>query len=191
MFESIEGTLKEKTPIRVVVTAGGIGYRLAVPLNALPSLPPLGEAVFFYVSQVVREDAHLLYGFLQKEARDLFETLLTLSGIGPKTALALLGHIDLPSFHHAIGNSDTRLLSKIPGIGKKTAERLILEMRDKLAPLSLPSTHPGSLVADAISALLHLGYPAAAAQKAVQSAISKHKEENDLSKVISLSLQLL
>lgn len=193
MFESIEGILKEKTPSRITVATHGIGYRLSIPLSAYGRLPNPGDAVFLYLCQVVREDAHHLFAFLERGERDLFEQLLNLSGIGPKTALALIGHMDLASFHHAIAASDTRLLSKIPGIGKKTAERLVLEMRDKLSdlPVAEGPKSKGSLAADAISALMHLGYSPADARKAVQKAVSKHEGETDLSKVISLSLQSL
>jgi Holliday junction DNA helicase RuvA len=153
------------------------------------------QKVTLFLTQVVREDAHTLYGFLERGARDLFETLITVSGIGPKTALTLIGHVDLATFHHAIISNDTRLLSKIPGIGKKTAERLVIEMRDKLKSLSKKgpaqsTTIPGidSMVADAISALLNLGYNPATAQKAVQSAKAE-REDVDLSSLIGLALK--
>src|SRR5258708_4277677 len=123
MYESIQGILKEKEPIKAVVEAGGIGYRLAIPLSTYTRLPACETPLKLYLSQVVREDAHTLYAFLLKEERDLFEVLITLSGIGPKTALAIIGHMEMGAFQRAIASADTRLLSKIPGIGKKTAER--------------------------------------------------------------------
>src|SRR5205085_933649 len=131
MYESIQGHLIDKTPLKAVVEAGGIGYRLAIPLSTYTRLPALNTKIQLFLSQVVREDSNTLYAFLLKDERDLFETLITLSGIGPKTALAIIGHIDLGAFERAIAAADVRLLSRIPGIGKKTAERLVIEMRDK------------------------------------------------------------
>jgi Holliday junction DNA helicase RuvA len=193
MYESIKGTLIDKTPVKAVVETGGIGYRLAIPLSAYSKLPVLEKAVQFFLSQVVREDSHTLYAFLSREERDLFEVLITISGIGPKTALAIIGHMELAAFQRAVAAADVRILSKIPGIGKKTAERLVIDMRDKfkggkkdkLAPLS----HADGLIGDAVSALLHLGYNPVDAQKAVQSAIEEKKDETDLGKIITAALQ--
>jgi Holliday junction DNA helicase RuvA len=142
----------------------------------------------------VREDAHTLYAFLQKEERDLFETLLTISGIGPKTAAAIIGHMEVGAFQRAISTSDIRLLSKMPGIGKKTAERLVIEMRDRFknkgknarSPVSIGSG--GDLASDAINALINLGYSAADAHEAIQDVMSVHKEETDLGRLITAAL---
>ncbi|MBU6446860.1 MAG: Holliday junction branch migration protein RuvA, partial [Verrucomicrobia bacterium] len=131
MFESIKGQLIDKTAVKAVVETGGIGYRLTIPFSAYTKLPS-GGAVHLFLSQVVREDSNTLYAFIEKEERDLFETLITLSGIGPKTALSIIGHLEMGAFHRAIHAADVRLLSKIPGLGKKTAEKLVIEMRDKV-----------------------------------------------------------
>ncbi len=128
-----------------------------------------------------------LYGFLTEADRDLFEQLLNISGIGPKSAIAIIGHTDIAAFQQAIATSNIRLLSSIPGIGKKTAERLIIEMRDRLPKLS--STSGGSLLIDASQALMNLGYTPIAAQQAIQKTIKAHPEEHDLSRLITLSLQ--
>lgn len=150
-----------------------------------------------YLSQVIREDSHTLYAFDQKEERNLFEMLLTVSGIGPKTAVAIIGHVEMNAFQRAIHTSDIRLLSKLPGIGKKTAERLILDMRDKFkvagkkqpfSSLSLPDDTP-SLHADAILALVNLGYNALQAGQAVNAAQREHPEETELGRFITLALQ--
>jgi holliday junction DNA helicase RuvA len=142
---------------------------------------------------VVREDSHTLYGFLKQQERDLFELLITLSGIGPKTALALIGHVEYEHFYRAIAESDLRLLGKIPGIGKKTAERLVIEMRDKLKILdkSYPISSDGKdlKISDAIQALINLGYPAFEAQKAVKIAQLKAGEKADTALLISLALR--
>jgi Holliday junction DNA helicase RuvA len=195
MFESIKGILKDKDPHRAVVEAGGIGYRIAIPLSVYTRLPQLDAAVQFYLSQVVREDSNTLYGFLSKEERDLFELLITLSGIGPKTGLAIVGHMEIAVFQRAVASSDIRLLGKIPGIGKKTAERLVIEMRDKFKNIksgknsASPLLLEEGLVADALNALLHLGYNPTVAQKAVNAAFEEKKEETDLGRLISAALQ--
>jgi Holliday junction DNA helicase RuvA len=193
MYESIKGQLIDKTPLRAIVEASGIGYRLTIPLSTYTKLPPLEKQIQLFLSHVVREDSQTLYAFLTREERDLFELLITISGIGPKTALAIIGHMEMGAFQRAIGSADVRLLSKIPGIGKKTAERLVIEMRDKFKggkkekPLLLSGG--GDLLSDAMNALLHLGYNPLAAQKAVQSVIEERKEESDLGKIITAALQ--
>lgn len=192
MYESIKGLLIDKTPLRAIVEAGGIGYRLTIPLSTYTRLPALEKSIYLFLSQVVREDSNTLYAFLSKEERDLFETLITISGIGPKTALAIVGHMELGAFQRAIASADVRLLSKIPGIGKKSAERLVIEMRDKFKgkkdPGVLLSSADG-IIGDAMNALIHLGYNPLDAQKAVQSALLEKKDEADLGKIITAALQ--
>ncbi|MBS0624528.1 MAG: Holliday junction branch migration protein RuvA [Verrucomicrobia bacterium] len=199
MYESIQGTLKDKDPLKAIVETGGIAYRLSIPLSTYTRLPQQEAKVMLYLSQVVREDAHILYAFDAKEERDLFELLLTISGIGPKTALAIVGHMEIGAFQRAVGSSDIRLLSKLPGIGKKTAERLVIEMRDKFkggarkgkgGPL-LAAQGGDSIEADAANALINLGYNPLDAQKAVASARSDKKEETDLGKLITAALQMI
>ena len=194
MYEAIRGTLKETEPLKAIVESAGISYRLSIPLSTYTRLPALETSVHLFLSHVVREDSHTLFAFLIKEERDLFETLIGLSGIGPKTAAAIIGHIELGAFQRAIGAADTRILSKIPGIGKKTAERLVIEMRDKVKgkskdlPIHLRASG-GDIASDAMSALLNLGYNPLDAQKAVQSAIAEIKDETDLGRIITAALQ--
>jgi Holliday junction DNA helicase RuvA len=137
-----------------------------------------------------------LYAFISKEERDLFEILITVSGIGPKTAVAIIGHMDMHAFHHAIISSDIRILSKIPGIGKKTAERLVIEMRDKFK--NFPKKENGTslivsamdpILADAINALMNLGYNPLDAQKAVQKAREDVEGNADLGTLITVALK--
>ena len=193
MYESIKGTLKDKDPLKAIVETGGIGYRLTIPLSTYTRLPALEKQVQLFLSQVVREDSNTLYAFLLKEERDLFEILITLSGIGPKTALAIIGHMELSAFQRAIATADVRILSKIPGIGKKTAERLVIEMRDKFKggkrdkPMALSAAD--GIIGDAMNALLHLGYNPLEAQKAVQAVFEEKKDETDLGKIITAALQ--
>lgn len=195
MYESITGTLKEKDLLRAIVETGGIAYRLFIPLSTYTRLP-FGEAkVHLYLTHVVREDTESLYAFDVKEDRNLFEMLLNVSGIGPKTALAIVGHMENGAFQRAIHTSDVRLLSKLPGIGKKTAERLVIEMRDKFkgsaktGGLQASSLGGGSnsLESDAISALINLGYNPLEAQRAVASV--KLEEEMELGRLITAALQ--
>jgi Holliday junction DNA helicase RuvA len=194
MYEAIRGILKDKDPAKAVVEAGGISYRLTIPLSTYTNLPLIESPVYLFLSEVVREDAHTLYAFLEKEERDLFEILIALSGIGPKTAVAIIGHIDICSFQQAIAAADVRLLSKIPGIGKKTAERLVIEMKDKIKNkgkgFSCSSASLGSgVIADAIHALMNLGYHSVDAQKAVQKVLQEKKDETDLGSLITAALQ--
>ncbi len=193
MYESIKGSLIDKTPQKAVIEAGGIGYRLAIPLSTYTRLPDLGKTLQLFLSQVVREDSNTLYAFLSKEERDLFETLITLSGIGPKSALSIIGHLEINAFQRAIASADVRLLSKIPGIGKKTSERLVIEMRDKVKGInkgkSLPINAVDGIVGDAMNALLNLGYNPLEAQKAVQAVLEEKKDETDLGKIITAALQ--
>ena len=193
MYEAIRGILKEKDPLKAIVETAGISYRLAIPLSTYTRLPSLESPVLLFLSQVVREDAHTLYAFFEKEERDLFEMLIGLSGIGPKTAAAIIGHMDIASFQKAIAASDIRILSKLPGIGKKTAERLVIEMRDKVkGKRSVPTAAPvGGLVGDAICALMNLGYNLSDAQRSVQSALQEKKEETDLGALITAALRNL
>ncbi|MBI3211391.1 MAG: Holliday junction branch migration protein RuvA, partial [Simkania negevensis] len=132
MFEYLKGILSELSLEVAIVEVGGIGYKLFIPLSNYAKFPPLGKEVLIYISTVIREDSHKSFGFLSRVERDLFETLGEVSGIGPKTALTLVGYMEGAQLKSAISQANVSLLSKIPGIGKKTAERLIIEMRDKI-----------------------------------------------------------
>ena len=193
MYESIKGQLIDKTPSRAVVEAGGIGYRLTIPLSTYARLPALEKPVQLFLSQVVREDSNTLYAFLAKEERDLFETLIaTVSGVGPKAALAIVGHMELGAFQRAVATANIQLLSKIPGIGKKSAERLVIDMRDKCKgkqDLGTPVSGADGILGDAMNALIHLGYNPLNAQKAVHAALAEKKGEADLGKIITAALQ--
>lgn len=192
MYESIKGILIDKTPQKAVVEVGGIGYRLTIPLSTYTRLPDFQKNIHLFLSQVVREDSNTLYAFLAKEERDLFETLITLSGIGPKTALAIIGHLEIGAFQRAVATADVRLLSKIPGLGKKTSEKLVIEMRDKFKGAkgkAVPLAAVDGIVGDAMNALLNLGYNPLEAQKAVQAVLEEKKDETDLGKIITAALQ--
>ena len=197
MFEYIKGILVSLTPHQAVVDVGGIGYLLYIPLSAFSAMPPMGEETLFYISSIIREDSHKNFGFLTSEERDLFEKIGGVSGIGPKTALALIGHLDSSALETAITTANTTILSKIPGIGKKTAERLIVELRDKvlkgLRKAPLPHTQKqeiseeDQMVNDALSALMNLGYNSLQAQQAIKKALATQTPP-DLSTLIRTAL---
>ena len=195
MFEFIRGKMVQSIPSKAVVDVGGVGYGIVISLKTFQKLPNLGSEVFFYVAPVIREDGHYLYGFLTLDDKKLFEQLISISGVGPKTAIGILGHVDISDFQMAIVQGNAALLSKIPGIGKKTAERLIIELKDKFNNLSssgvsLPSgIQGGSVVSDAISALTNLGYHPLDAQKAIKKVLAIHDKEPTLSELITGALR--
>jgi Holliday junction DNA helicase RuvA len=195
MYEFIRGKMVQSIPSRAVVDVGGVGYGLVISLKTFQKLPNIGAEVFFYVSHIVREDGHYLYGFLSLDDKKLFEQLISISGVGPKTAIGILGHVDIGDFQMAIVQGNAALLSKVPGIGKKTSERLIIELKDKFTNISHSGTsgHSGvqgnSVVADAISALINLGYHPLEAQKAIKKVVSLHEKEPSLSELISGALR--
>lgn len=194
MFEYVKGTLVEALPFKAVVDVGGVGYSVFIPLNTFGKLPKIGSAILLYLTPVIREDAHKLYGFLTRAEREFFEKLIEVSGVGPKMGMALIGNLEIAELQLAIAQANIALLSKIPGVGKKTAERLTVEMRDKIKNLKEDSgskTPASGLVADATSALTHLGYNPLQAQKAVSNVLEKAKKEPSLSELITLALRTL
>lgn len=197
MFAFIRGILISATPLHCILDVNGIGYKLFTPANALGQLPAVGQEVLLHSSFVVRELSQALYGFLTAQERDLFEMLLGATGVGPKMALCIIGHLSIRDLHAALSAGNCEILCKIPGIGKKTAERLIIEMRDKiksLAPpdltsLSIPVSGHQQAIADAMSALIHLGYTQAIAQKAIQRGVDALPENADLATIITTALK--
>ncbi len=171
MIGRIRGTLIHKQPPEILVEVGGIGYEIQVPVTTLFRLPALGEPVTVLTHFVVREDAQLLYGFVDESDRTLFRLLIKVNGVGPKLALTILSGMDSASFVRCVQCDDISSLVALPGVGKKTAERLLIEMRDKLkdwlakaddtapgAPGDLMTPPPADIVADAEGALIALGY---------------------------------
>jgi len=152
------GTLGAKSPPQVVVMVHGVGYEVDVPMSTFCNLPKSGAAVELFTHLVVREDAHLLYGFLTESERAAFRQLLKVSGVGPKVALGVLSGLSVDDLARAVADGDAARLTRVPGIGKKTAERLVLELRDKM-DATLPATaKPAPASADVVNALLGLGY---------------------------------
>jgi Holliday junction DNA helicase RuvA len=171
MIGRIAGMLLEKNPPQILVEAGGIGYEVEVPMSTFYNLPATGERVVLCTHLVVREDAHLLYGFGTDAERRVFRQLLKISGVGARIALALLSGLSVAELTAAVTGQDASRLVKIPGIGKKTAERLLLELKDKLATdmVSGVAVHrPALPVDDILNALLGLGYSDREARGAVK-----------------------
>ena len=174
MIASLNGTVLTKRPEGVIVDVNGVGYQLSVPLCSLIDIPEPGETVFMHTYTHVREDALQLFGFLNEKDREVFTTLISISGIGPKLGLAILSGMPAERFVEAVQNEDVTMLTTIPGLGKKTASRLILELKGKL-----PSLDPGEASSsrispeesDAISALVNLGYKKQFSEKAVETAV--------------------
>lgn len=175
MIGRLRGTLIRKEPPALLVEVGGVGYELEAPMTTFYDLPAVGETVTLHTHLVVREDAHLLYGFSRESQRRQFRALLKISGVGPRVALAVLSGLAEDELAHCVANEDVTRLTQIPGIGRKTAERLIVELRDKLtadtAPTRTAATVPGAPrdpVSEAVSALIALGYKPPEATRAVR-----------------------
>ncbi len=176
MIALLRGTLAYKSSDHVIIDVGGVGYRLFIPLSTFYSLPETGDVSLFTHTHV-REDALLLYGFLSMEEKELFGILISISGVGPKLAVNILSHIPASDLKRAIATGDIKRLSSLPGIGKKTAERLVLELKDKVGPVhDLPeaegdksNTSAADISNDVISALINLGYKENQARKVLES----------------------
>lgn len=185
MITTVSGTLVSCTPITAVVETGGLGYEIHIPVTTAERLPPPGQSTRLHTLVVYREDAQTLYGFATAEERDFFRLLVEkVTGVGPKMALSLMSRLSLSTLRSAIAAGDIALLAKCPGVGKKTAERLVVELRDKLDSAVIGQMVAGSPTAsgavagsgternlhDAVLALTALGYKAADADKAVRQA---------------------
>jgi Holliday junction DNA helicase RuvA len=189
----LSGVLVEVKPNLVLLDVGGVGYEVAIPLGTFSALPPAGEKAVLHVHTHVREDALQLFGFATAQEKYVFERLLSVSGIGPKVALTVLSGLPLPELVGAIASQNARLLATIPGVGKKLAERLGLELKEKLAGFGAGAAAPAaktSVVEDAVGALQNLGYKVAQAEAAVEKAV-KAVGEGDLNKILAAALKSL
>ncbi len=195
MYSFIRGNLRASSPTCVVLEASGIGYKIFIATSTFAELPDLNFECLLHVSYVVRELSITLYGFMQPVERDLFEQLQNVSGIGPKSALSLIGNLGPGSLQAAIHGEDITSLCKVPGIGKKTAERLIIDLRDKIAysptelALKAPADPQKEKISDAMNALINLGYNHLTAQKAIKKALQEVPEEIDLAALITSALK--
>jgi Holliday junction DNA helicase RuvA len=178
MIAHLRGLVLSKTPQNVVVEAAGVGYEVAISIPTFTSLPPEGKEVSLLIYTHVREDALSLFGFTTRTEKRLFEKLLAISGIGPKLAVTVLSGLPPERLISAIHGQDHATLTRIPGVGKKTAERIVLELRDKLEDLG-PAPIAGAVTPvaeDVLSALVNLGYQRPAAQKGIETAIARNAE---------------
>jgi Holliday junction DNA helicase RuvA len=181
----LKGTLAEKHPNQAIVDVGGVGYDVQIPVSTYTSLPEAGGPVTLRIFTHVREDALLLFGFLTADEKTIFEKLISVSGIGPKLAITVLSGLATPDLVAAIRTSDVVRLVRIPGVGKKTAERMVLELKDKLVEVggsgakktlpAMPALKP--LDQDVLSALTNLGCSAPVAEEAIRKAREKGTEE--------------
>lgn len=214
MIVSLSGILIEAAIFRAVIECAGVGYEVNIPVSTAEKLPRIGEKVRLFTLQTFREDGQSLYGFHSAEERDFFKMLIEkVSGIGPGIALKIFSRLSLPVLRDAIRRSDVALLSQCPGIGKKTAERLVVELRDKVALVggsaagtakksgtspsgidagtTLAETGSGadeSAQADAVAALMALGFKLADADKAVRAAVAKAGADAPVEKLVRLAL---
>lgn len=204
MIGHIQGILTSKQPPEVVLDVQGVGYEIQLPMTCFYQLPAIGDTVTLITHFVVREDAQLLYGFTSSSERSLFRLLLKTQGVGPKLALGILSGMSADEFVMAVNQNDLTRLVKLPGVGKKTAERLVIEMRDRLKDWQ-PATpftdkaavdtdgldarvHPADARADAVSALQALGYKETQAEKALQKV---YAAEHNSETLIRLALKQL
>ena len=185
MITYLEGTLREVLPTQAVIEVHGVGYEVLIPLSSYDRLPQPGQAIRLLTHLQVREDAHILFGFASSEERDLFRLLVTrVSGVGPKLALAVLSGMDVMRFKAAVVDSDIASIAKISGLGKKTAERIVLELKDKLgvaaaweaASADKAPSAEARAANDAVLALIALGYKQVDAAKAVREVALKNKD---------------
>jgi Holliday junction DNA helicase RuvA len=195
MIGRVRGVVLEKRPPLVVIDVNGLGYEIEAPMSTFYDLPALGETVTLFTHFAVKEDAHSLYGFSSERERSLFRSLIKVSGVGPRMALTVLSGIRAEDFIRCVEHQDVGTLTRLPGIGKKTAERLLMEMRDRIqdlfaapvlrgAPAALAAA--GDPQSDAVSALIALGYKPAEASRLVQDLGEQAKTTEQ---IIRLALQ--
>ena len=196
MITYLNGTIAEKQPTRVVLDVGGVGYELLVPLSSCDNMPATGEECKLLTYDYVREDQHVLFGFATERERRMFTMLLSISGIGPKLALGALSGMSVRELNGAVATGDAARISSISGIGKKTAERIVIELRDKLSATDAFEAIAGAdaspkddlMVRDAITALVSLGYKQNNARKMVKRVLDHDPDVTDVEEAIRRAL---
>lgn len=192
MYDYLKGKVAKVQHNLLVLDVAGVGYKIFITTSTATQLNKNGETITLFTSFIVKEDGHALYGFIRENERDLFEILLNINGIGPRTALSIITHLTIEELANTLIRKDVNTLCKVPGIGKKTAERLLIELKDRLpslASLSSPTALIPHLTRDSISALMNLGYNLSTAQNAVKKALEKEPQISDLSTLITASLK--
>jgi len=198
MITFLEGTLASALPTQAIVNVGGVGYEVLIPLSSYDKLPGAGQRIQILTHLHVREDAHILYGFMTAPERDLFRLLVNnVSGIGPKLALAVLSGMSVSNFKSAVVNADIASLSRISGLGKKTAERIVLELKDKLGVVAAweaaSATHAPTAeetqANEAVLALIALGYKQVDAHKAVREMLEKESGTLSAEDLVKMALK--
>jgi Holliday junction DNA helicase RuvA len=192
MIGSIKGNILEKDRETVLVDVGGVGYEISLPLSTLASLPKVGETISLHIHTHVREDDLKLFGFMSKNDKVAFQTMLKVSGVGPKLALAVLGGLSGSELSSTIGKGDAKRLSAIPGIGKKTAERMILELSGKLVSEDRGAAAPsGAIFNDLGSALQNLGFRAAQVERVLGDIRTRERGDEPFEVLLREALALL
>ena len=195
MIVHLQGTLAEKDISRVVVDCGGVGYEAAIPLSTFDRLPAEGADVKLFIHHEVREDAQLLFGFATRAERDVFELITSVSGVGPKLALAVLSGLTVGDLQLAISQGDAKRLAAVKGIGKKTAERIVVDLRGKINPIEAlanataeTSKEQSRVLLDAMLALNALGFSEDAARAKVQKVLAENPDLADVESVVKKAL---
>jgi len=198
MIAHLKGQLTYKSPEHTIVDVNGVGYLVFTPLSTYYALPSIGQTVSLKIHTRVREDEFKLFGFLTEEEQTIFQKLITINKVGPRLALAILSGMSPKDLLSAVMNNDYAKLSTIPGVGKKTAERLTMEMKDKLADMTLEMERSTDYIPtkqgfydDALSALLNLGYKKPEAEKALKTIYSQNGKDAGLEEIIKESLNIL
>ena len=197
MIAYLEGALAETIPPNIVIDVRGVGYEVTLPLSAFDRLPRVGQPVRVLTHFHVREDAQQLFGFLHRQERDLFRLLLRVSGIGPRVAIGILGAVTPRNFRAAVVAGDARALSRLPGVGKKTAERLIVELRDALGVAGIAPGRGTTEDAadqrglDAAMALIALGYKPADAHRGIAQAVQAEGTDAPVDRIVRAALKIV
>lgn len=196
MITSLKGSLTEVSPTKITINIGGVGYEVLIPLSTFDKLPKADSECRILTYLHVREDILQLYGFIAHEERNIFRLLISISGIGPKMALTILSGMTVDNLKTAISTGDTELLSQIPGIGKKIAQRLIVELKERIGGITIKTAKPipkeeEILLKDAIRALMNLGYKQLPAQAALEKALAQVKGKIELEELLKMALKYL
>lgn len=200
MIAFLRGVLDEKQLTYIVLDVGGVGYEVMIPLSTYDTLPSVGSEYRCLIFEHIREDAHLLFGFSTEAEREFFKLLLTVSGVGPKIAIGALGGMTISELRAAIVAKDSKRISKLPGIGKKMAERIVVELADKIDPLEVFAVEPNNTTGanvvmtqachDAVLGLVQLGFTQDAAAKTVRDIFEGSKQDLTTGEIITKALAL-